>query len=93
MFQKFKVLTILGSQKNKPSNTRALVEDFVDEMSLAGLSLKHQVISLGHQNIPLYRGCWNCTNEKPCPLSKKGSSDETKADMLDCDMLIMASPV
>ncbi|MCK5250981.1 MAG: flavodoxin family protein, partial [Spirochaetaceae bacterium] len=56
------------------------------------LALDRSFISLGTSNVGPCKGCWNCTREKSCPL---GDDDlkEIKAAMLDCDMLIMASPV
>lgn len=93
MTKKFKILTIVGSPQDRKSNTRALVEDFVDEMKQAGLTLEHQIISLARKKVLPCRGCWNCTKEKPCPVSQKDDLDEIKHAMLDCDMLILASPV
>ncbi len=93
MTKSLKVLTILGSPHNKKSNTRALVEDFVDDVAAAGLPLEHQVISLGRKQVLPCKGCWDCTNQKPCPVSKKDDLEEIKAAMLACDMLILASPV
>jgi len=88
-----KVLTILGSPHDAKSNTRAMVEDFVADMAAEGLELEHDVISLGTKEVLPCKGCWNCTREKPCPLSPKDSLEEIKAAMIDCDMLILASPV
>jgi multimeric flavodoxin WrbA len=88
----FKILTILGSPHDKKSNTRAFVEDFVEEMEQTGLKLEHEVISLGRKTVKPCIGCWNCTKQKPCPLADDDLADIKKA-MLDCDMLILASPV
>jgi len=65
----------------------------VADMAGEGLELEHAVISLGRKQVLPCRGCWNCTREKPCPLSRKDDLEEIKAAMLDCDMLILASPV
>ncbi len=93
MHASIKVLTILGSPKDKMSNTRALVEDFFEEASAEGLVVEHQVISLARKKVQPCVGCWSCTREKPCPLSRKDDLEEIKAAMLDCDMLVLASPV
>jgi len=93
MTHRFKILTILGSPHDGKSNTRALVEDFLEEVAAAGLEHEHQVISLGRKHVSPCKGCWNCTRQKPCPLSKKDDLEEIKAAMLGCDMLIVASPV
>lgn len=93
MTSTFKILTILGSPHDGKSNTRALVEDFVEDVAAEGLAVDHQVIPLGRRKLLPCRGCWSCTRNKPCPLSKKDDLEEIKAAMIDCDMLILASPV
>jgi multimeric flavodoxin WrbA len=93
MAKKYKILTILGSPHARKSNTRALVEDFLSEVEAAGLPLEHRVISLGQMKVLPCKGCWSCTRQKPCPVSKRDDLDEIKAAMLGCDMLIVASPV
>jgi multimeric flavodoxin WrbA len=89
----FNALTILGSPHDGKSNTRALVDDFVEEVAAAGLPLEHRVISLGRASVLPCQGCWRCTREKSCPQSKKDDLEEIKAAMLSCDLLILASPV
>ncbi|MFC1693010.1 flavodoxin family protein [Candidatus Latescibacterota bacterium] len=93
MTRTYKILTILGSPHDRKSNTRALVDDFVQEVANAGLQLEHQVISLGRKTVLPCKGCWNCTRNKPCPQSAKDDLDEIKTAMIDCDMLIIACPV
>jgi len=93
MNKPFQILTILGSPHGGRSNTRALVEDFVHEMAEAGLKVQHEVISLGNKQVLPCKGCWNCTRNKPCPLSREDDLEEIKAEMIACDMLILASPV
>ena len=65
MNRRFKILTILGSPQDKKSNTRALVEDFVEEMELASMPLEHQVISLARKKVLPCRGCWNPAVKSP----------------------------
>ena len=91
MTNAFKILTIVGSPNDAKSNTRAFAEDFVEEMSDAGLNLTHRVISLGTKTVLPCNGCWACTRCKACPI--KDDLPEIKQAMLDCDMLILASPV
>jgi multimeric flavodoxin WrbA len=93
MTRTFKILTVLGSPHDRRSNTRALVDDFVEEMGAAGLDLEHEVISLGRKQVLPCRGCWNCTKGRPCPVSRKDDLEEIKVAMIDCDMLILACPV
>lgn len=93
MTKTFKVLTILGSPHDGKSNTRALVEDFIEEVAAAGLPLEHQVISLGRATVLPCKGCWRCTKQKSCPQSKRDDLEQIKAAMLECDLLVMASPV
>ncbi len=89
---KTRILTILGSPHDLNSNTRAMVEDFVEEIALAGLPLEHQVISLGKMEVKPCLGCWNCTQQKLCPL-RADNLEAIKVAMVECDMLIVASPV
>jgi hypothetical protein len=42
MNKKFKILTILGRPQDKISNTRAFVDDFVEEMQNSGFDLEHE---------------------------------------------------
>jgi len=93
MSRTFRILTVLGSPHDRKSNTRALCEDFVTSLQEAGLPAEHQVISLGRKRVDPCRGCWRCTQARACPLSRRDDLDEVKAAMLDCDMLILASPV
>lgn len=92
MNKRFQILTILGSPHNGNSNTRALVEGFVEDVEEEGVPLDHQVISLGQKKVLPCRGCWNCTKSKPCPLAHD-DLEAIKAAMLSCDMLILACPV
>ncbi|MBN2440236.1 MAG: flavodoxin family protein [Spirochaetales bacterium] len=92
MNKKTTILTILGSPHNAKSNTKAFVDDFVEEIAKAGLALEHTVIPLSQKKVSPCKGCWNCTQEKPCPLAND-SLEEIKLAMIECDMLIMASPV
>ncbi len=93
MSNNFKILTILGSPHDRRSNTRALVEDFVEDVAGSGLPLEHRVVSLARKKVLPCKGCWNCTRNKPCPVSKRDDLEEIKAAMIECDMLIIASPV
>jgi len=87
----FKILSIVGSPHDGKSNTKALIEDFVDEMKQTGLNLENEIISLGRKKVEPCRGCWNCTNDRACPI--KDDLAEIKIKMLECDMLILGSPV
>ncbi|NPE30103.1 flavodoxin family protein [Methanococcoides sp. SA1] len=91
MKEKFKVLTILGSPHDKKSNTRTLVEDFVDDVASFGLDLTHEIVALGRKEVKPCKGCWACTRGKLCPI--KDDLQEIKTKMVECDMLILASPV
>lgn len=91
MKTRFKILTILGSPHDGKSNTRALVEDFIDEVAQAGLELEHEIIPLGRKKVEPCKGCWSCTYKRPCPIND--DLEEIKLKMIECDMLILASPV
>jgi multimeric flavodoxin WrbA len=53
----FKIVSIIGSPHERNSNTRALVDDFIEELSRQGLELEHELISLGKKEILPCRGC------------------------------------
>lgn len=93
MMSKTKVLTILGSPHSKKSNTRALVEDFLEEVGKKGLPIEHRVISLGDMEVRPCAGCWACTRGLNCPLSSEDNLAEIKKAIFDCDLLILACPV
>ena len=61
-------------------------------MQNAGLELEQELLSLGKKNIGLCKGCWNCTKEKKCPL-REDDLHEIKEKMIDCNLLILGSPV
>jgi multimeric flavodoxin WrbA len=88
MDKKTRILTISGSPHIANSNTKIMVEDFVEEIERCGLELEHRIISLGQKKVQPCRGCWNCTKHKPCPLSGD-DLEEIKAAMIECDMLII----
>ncbi len=87
----FKVLTVFGSPADKASNTRAFADGFLDMVEEEGLTVEREYISLGKHDIQMCRGCWACTRGAACPIDDDINS--IKAAMVDCDMLILASPV
>jgi multimeric flavodoxin WrbA len=86
-----RVFSIIGSPHDGKSKTRALIEDFSNEISRNGVELENEIISLGRKVVNPCRGCWTCTFGKPCPI--KDDLREIKQKMLGCDMLIIGSPV
>jgi len=90
--KKLRVLSVIGSPHDYSSNTRTLIEDFVEELISAGINLDHQVISLGKNAVEPCRGCWNCTRDKACPI-KDDKLESIKKAMIECDILILGSPV
>jgi multimeric flavodoxin WrbA len=92
MAKTISALTILGSPHDKRSNTRGFVEDFISDLRKRDVLIENRTISLGSINIKPCKGCWNCTKEKPCPVGDD-DLEMVKEAMLDCDMLILASPV
>lgn len=87
-----KVLTIIGSPNGRRSNTLAFANDFLDDVESAGLELEREVIVLGEKTVKPCKGCWNCTMGKPCPL-RDDDLAEIKRAMIDCDLLVLGSPV
>lgn len=92
MKNKVKILSIIGSPQKRNSNTAALVEDFVEEISLNGVDAEHQMVTLGQKKVEPCIGCWNCTRRKPCPFGSDALR-ELKEAMINCDLLILGSPV
>jgi multimeric flavodoxin WrbA len=92
MSDEFKVLTLVGSPNGVRSNTLAFANDFLDDVEAAGLVMCRTAIVLSDVDIQPCRGCWNCTMEKPCPLRNDDLAG-IKQQMIDCDMLVLASPV
>lgn len=92
MNKPFKVQSIIGSPHDAKSNTRALTEDFLDDVENAGLAIERTFICLGRKEVLPCKGCWNCTVGKPCPL-RDDDLQEIKAAMVECDMLILGCPV
>lgn len=92
MEKKFKIVSIIGTPHKEISNTRALVTDFVEELNSFGVNADHEVITLGNKTIKNCKGCWNCTKNAPCPV-KDDDIAAIKTAMINCDMLILGSPV
>ncbi len=57
MKKTFKILTLIGSPHDGKSNTRALIEDFVEEVIQEGHVLELEIISPGRKRIDPCRGC------------------------------------
>ena len=85
-----KVVILKGSPK-KGGNTDILADAFADAARVAG----HEVVDIpvGRMNIDGCRGCGACYKTgKPCVFDK----DEWNGiapDILDCDAIVIASPV
>lgn len=92
MRRAFKILAIVGSRNDRTSNTRSIVDGFLDMVANEGLAFERRVISLGTHPVKECRGCWVCTRGKPCPI-QDDSLQEIKAAMVACDMLVLANPV
>ncbi len=92
MKKEINVLVINGSPQKKSSNTGSFVSGFLDNIEADGPKLNRRFISLGDLTVKPCIGCWNCTKEKPCPLASDDLK-EIKEAMINCDMLILASPV
>ena len=59
MKKTFKILTLIASPHDGKSNTRVLIEDFVEEVIQEGHELELEIISPGRKRIDPCRGCWN----------------------------------
>ena len=74
MKKTFKILTLIGSQHDGKSNTRVLIEDFVEEVIQEGHELELEIISPGRKRIDPCRGYWNWTYERLYPIKDLKSS-------------------
>ncbi len=86
-----KVLAIIGSPNLATSNTATLAGDFIESMRELDPSIRAEIVSLGKANVGHCRGCWACTEKGECPVPD--GLPELKRKMLECDLLILGSPV
>ena len=92
MKNELKVLAIVGSPGGKRSNTLEFANSFLDMVEEQGVTLRREFIVLSNVEVRPCKGCWSCTLEKPCPL-RSDDLESIKEKMIDCDMLILGSPV
>ncbi len=92
MKQPIKVLVIVGSPHKRGSNTAAFAENVLDRVEEHGVRLSREVVILGAVDVRPCRGCWACTTGHACPLSGDDLA-KIQSAMLECDMLVLASPV
>ena len=86
-----KVLGISGSMRRK-GNTAILVQKVLEEVVKGNDSIETEFISLADYEIGPCIGCDKCKEEKACVLVNDGWSQIAEA-MLDCDVLVIGTPV
>lgn len=87
-----KILAIIGSPNDEKSNTATLVRDFLDTVSEYDSDIECEVISLGKKHINPCHGCWACF-KTGCCVFKDDDLLEIREKILNCDFLIIGSPV
>ena len=86
-----RILSIIVSPSIKTSNTRALVEDFIELVKKYYDGFHHEIIMLGDKDIGYCKECYNCTKTGNCELDD--DLDEIKDKMLQSALIIFGSPV
>lgn len=83
-----KIVVLMGSP-NKKGSTSILVDNFLKGASDAGHSCK--VIDVTRMNIHPCTGCVACGYEGPCV--QKDDNEIIKSKLLNCDMIVFATPL
>jgi len=86
-----KVLGISGSMRRK-GNTALLVQKVLEEVAKKNDTIATEYISLADYNIGPCTGCDKCREEKSCVLDTD-EWDEVAGAMLNCDVLVIGTPV
>lgn len=87
-----KILAVIGSPNNEKSNTATMVRDFLEMVVQYNNHIEYEVISLGDKKINHCNGCWACLKTGYC-VHKNDALPEIRQKILDCDLLIVGSPV
>lgn len=86
-----KVIAVIGSPNNQKSNTVTMTRDFLELVKEYNREVEYEIISLGDKDIQMCRGCWGCTISGKCVI--KDDMEEIRQKILECDFLILGSPV
>ena len=85
-------ITILNGN---PSENNRVFQDYINGLSDTLFMVGHFVeqIDLAKKEIKQCRGCWNCWVKTPGNCSLKDDMDIIYPKLLNCDLLIFASPI
>lgn len=87
-----KILCISGSPRGKQSNTFKLMEETLNEIKLQFTDAEAEYIHLSDKDIRYCIGCGLChRNLLRCPI--KDDVSDILQKMLECDVIMFASPV
>lgn len=86
-----KVLAILGSHRPKKSNTGIILEEFLQGASSQGANV--ETIYLKEKNIIFCIGCNTCWMETPGVCIFKDDMPELLDKVIECDILVYATPL
>jgi multimeric flavodoxin WrbA len=87
-----RILAVIGSPNDEKSNTATMVRDFVETIRRIDPAIECEVLSLGKRRIEPCRGCWSCMKTGSCVFGGDALPEIT-GKMLECDFLIIGSPV
>lgn len=87
-----KIFAVIGSPNNEKSNTATMVRDFLEMVKQYNSEVEYEVVSLGEQKLNYCSGCWACMKIGYC-VFKNDALPEIRRKILECDLLIVGSPV
>jgi multimeric flavodoxin WrbA len=87
-----KIIAVIGSPNDQKSNTCTMVRDFIDTVKQYYPDIESEIISLGTHKVEPCHGCWNCFKTGQC-VYKNDSLPEIREKILNCDFLIIGTPV
>jgi len=87
-----KILAVIGSPNDDKSNTATMVRDFLETVGRIDPAIECEVVSLGNRKVEPCHGCWSCMKTGSCVFGND-ALPEIARKMLECDFLIIGSPV
>lgn len=89
-----KIFAYVGSQKGKNSYTWKLTKNILEQViSLSDGQIHYKLISADQIKIDFCAGCKCCFENGFCPQDASDSMESIKEEMVQSDLIILASPV
>lgn len=92
-----KIFVLVGSRAGMRSNTRELCAKFIAAVGKkwpgSRYLLRVEILTADEWNIGACRSCSSCFQRGNCPSDRLDNMPEIKRKLLECDGLILASPV